>query len=60
MSFLTRRGTQPKTWQTSNGTFKTTRVGNLEMMFPALFKSKIFFMRPDIILVDESDKEPMF
>ena len=49
-----------ETWQTSNGTFKTAHIGNLEMMFPALFKSKIFLMRPDIILVDKSDKEPMF
>ena len=42
-------------WQTSNGTFKTTHVGNLEMMFPAFSKSKIFSIRPDIVIVDESE-----
>ena len=47
-------------WQTSNGTFKTTHVGNLEMMFPAFSKSKIFSIRPDIVIIDESGEEPMF
>ena len=49
-----------KTWQTSNGTFKTTHVGNLEMMFPAFSKSKIFSIRSDIVIIDKSGEEPMF
>ena len=49
-----------ETWQTSNGTFKTTHVGNLEMMFPEFLMSKIFAIRPDIGIVDETDGEPMF
>jgi hypothetical protein len=49
-----------ETWQTSNGTFTTTLVGNLEMMFPAFSKSKIFAIRPDIVIIDEKDGEPMF
>ena len=49
-----------ETWQTPNGTFKTTHVGNLEMMFPAFSKSKTFLIRPDIVNVDGSDEEPMF
>ena len=48
-----------KNWQTSNGTFKTTHVGNLEMMFPAFSKSKIFSIRPDIVIVGESDEKPI-
>ena len=43
-----------------NRTFKTTHVGNLEMIFPAFSKSKIFSIRPDIFIVDESDEKPMF
>ena len=49
-----------KLWQASNGTYKTTHVGNLEMMFPAVVKSKIFAICPDIVTVDKSDGEPMF
>ena len=49
-----------KIWQSPNGTLKTTHVGNLEMMFPAFSKSKLFSIRPDIVIVDTSDKEPMF
>ena len=49
-----------ETWQTSNGTFKTTHVGNLEMMFPAFSKFKIFSILPDIVIVDKSDEELMF
>ena len=48
-----------ETWQTPNGKIKTTHVGNLEMMFPAFSKSKIFAMRPDTVIVDKSDEEPM-
>ena len=49
-----------KTWQTSSGTFKTTHVGNLEMMFPVFFRSKIFAIRLNIVIVEKSDEEPMF
>ena len=49
-----------KTWQTLNETFKTTHVGNLEIIFPAFSKSKIFVICPDIVIVDKSDTEPVF
>ena len=48
-----------ETWQSSNGTFKTTQVGNLEMMFPAFSESKIFAICPDIVIIDKSDQELM-
>ena len=48
------------TWQTSNGTSKTTHVGNLGVIFPACSKSKIFVIYRDIVIGDESDEEPMF
>ena len=49
-----------KTWQTLNGIFKTTHVGNLEMIFPAFSKSKLFVIHPAIVIVDKSHEEPMF
>ena len=49
-----------ETWQTSNGTFTTTYLDNLEIMCPAFSKSKISSVHPDIFIVDESDGEPMF
>ena len=42
-----------KTWQTSTGAFKATHAGNLEMMFPAFSKSKIFAICPDIVIIDK-------
>ena len=45
-----------KTWKTSNGTFKKTHSGNLELMFPAFYKTKLFSVCLDIVIVD---KEPM-
>ena len=42
-----------KTWQTSNGTFKATHVGNLYLTFPAFSESKIVSVRPDIVIIDK-------
>ena len=38
----------------------TTHEGHLEMIFPAFSKSIIFVICPGIVIVDESDGEPMF
>ena len=51
---------EPETWQSSTGTFKTTHVGNLEVMFPAFSRSKIFKIKPDIVIIDDNDEGPMF
>ena len=42
-----------ETWQTSNGTFKTTHVGNLELIFSAFSKSTIFSVCLDVVIVDK-------
>ena len=47
-------------WQTSTGTFKTTLVGNLDIMFPAFSRSKIFSVQADIVIVPESNRDPLF
>ncbi len=46
----------PQKWQTSNGTFKTMKVGILELLFPEFSTSKLFSVRPGIadILADEN------
>ena len=49
----------PMKWTTSNGTFATTKVGNLDLIFPEFSGSKRFSLRPDIQVVPE-DEEPMF
>ena len=49
-----------KTWQTSDEIFKTTHVGNLDMMFRAFSRSKIFSICADIGIVDRLYGEPVF
>ena len=41
------------TWQTSNGAFKTTNDGILELMLPEIYESKIVSVYPDIVIVDK-------
>ena len=50
----------PSKWETSNGTFKTTKVGNLELLFPDFSRSKFFSVSPDIAELQDDDDEPMF
>ena len=46
--------------QTSNGLFKTTYVGNLELMFPELSTTKISSVCLDMVIVGNSDEEYLF
>ena len=51
----------PERYETSNGTFKTTKVGRVDVLFPEFSSSKIFSLTPDIIEIeDENAREPMF
>ena len=50
----------PETWETSNGTFKTTKVGELELIFPEFSRSKLFSLSPDVVELQTYDEEPMF
>ena len=50
----------PQKWKTSNGTFKTTKVGNLEMKFPSFSESKLFTLKPDIVDVPVEMNKPVY
>ena len=50
----------PQKWRTSNGTFKTTKVGVLELTFPEFSDSKLFSVRPDIVNVPAEQNKPVY
>ena len=50
----------PQRWTTSNGTFKTTKVGNLDLKFPEFSESKLFKIRPDIVNVPKEMNKPVY
>ena len=55
----TRRNAAQK-WRTSNGTFETNKVGNLNMIFPNFSESKIASLKPDIFEISESAPKPAY
>ena len=50
----------PQKWRTSNGTFKTTKVGRFEMKFPMFSESKLVKLKPDIISMPEGTSPPVY
>ena len=50
----------PCTWNTSNGTFKTQKVGDFELLFPKFSKSKLVKVKPDIVQMPASMKPPVY
>ena len=50
----------PQKWRTSNGTFKMTKVGVLELTFPEFSESKLFSIRPDIVYISASKSKPVY
>ena len=56
----TKERMSPQKWRTSNGTFSTTEVGDLELTFPEYSKSKRFNFRPDIVKIPEGDIPPIY
>ena len=50
----------PQWWRTSNGTFKTTKVGNLEICFPEYSRNKQILIRPDIVDMPEDSDLPTY
>ena len=51
---------RPQKWGTLNGTFRTTKVGNLDMIFPEFSESKIMHLKPDIVDIPEKDTKPAY
>ena len=51
---------RPQKWRTSNGTFRTTKVGNLDMIFPEFSESKVMHLTPDIVDIPEKEAKPAY
>jgi hypothetical protein len=50
----------PHSWGTSNGTFVTDRVGNIEILFMEYLASKKVCLQPDIVEYGLGDQAPMY
>jgi hypothetical protein len=51
---------RPQKWKTSNGTFETSHVGRLEVIFPDYSRSKVAKFRPDIVKIPASHPKPIY
>ncbi len=49
----------PQSWGTSNGTFITDRVGDIEILFVEYLASKKVCLQPDIVEYGPGDQAPM-
>ncbi len=50
----------PQSWGTSNGTFVTDRVGDIEISFVEYSASKKVRLQPDIVEYSPGDQAPMY
>jgi hypothetical protein len=50
----------PQSWGTSNGTFATDKVGNIEISFVEYSASKKVRLQPDIVEYSPGDQAPMY
>jgi hypothetical protein len=50
----------PQSWGTSNGTFVTDRVGNIEILFVEYSASKKICLQPDIVEYGPREQAPIF
>jgi hypothetical protein len=50
----------PQSWGTSNGTFVTDRVGDIEISFVEYSASKKVCLQPDIVEYSPGDQAPMY
>jgi hypothetical protein len=50
----------PQSWGTSNGTFITDKVGNIEISFVEYLASKKVRLQPDIVEYSPGDQVPMY
>ncbi len=50
----------PQSWGTSNGTFVTNKVGNIEISFVDYLASKKICLQPDIVEYSPEDQAPMY
>ena len=52
--------TVPQSWGTSNGTFVTDKVGDIEISFVEYLASKNVNLQPDIVEYSLGDQAPMY
>ncbi len=50
----------PESWSTSNGTFKTKKVGEIELSFVDYSASKKVHLRPDIVEYPKGGPKPLY
>ncbi len=50
----------PQSWGTSNGTFYTDKVGDIEISFVEYYSSKKVRLQPDIVEYSPGDQAPMY
>ncbi len=50
----------PQSWGTSNGTFITDKVGDIEISFVEYSASKKVRLKPDIVEYSAGDQAPMY
>jgi hypothetical protein len=50
----------PQSWGTSNGTFITDKVGNIEISFVEYWAGKKVRLQPDIVEYSPGDQAPMY
>ncbi len=50
----------PESWNTSNGTFKTKKVGEVELSFVKYSASKKVHLHPDIVEYSEGEPPPLY
>ena len=56
--YLTRQ--VPLLWHTSNGIFRTSKVGQVDITFFEYSESKRCYVKPDIVEYDEDDPKPVY
>ena len=49
----------PQNWRTSNGTFSTTKVGKMKLVFPEFPSFKDAYFSSDVITVPKSAPSPV-
>jgi hypothetical protein len=49
----------PESWSTSNGTFETKKVGDVELSFVKYSASKRVHLRPDIVEYPQGGTPPL-
>jgi hypothetical protein len=50
----------PESWNTSNGTFKTKKVGEVELSFVKYSASKKLHLHPDIVEYSKGEPPPLY